>query len=104
MHVNLVCDTIQYGRQTAILSQFFGFLNQNLNIPEPILFKRGTNIKYYGIHMNINLFHIMIQYGYETLPFCCKYFMAFNLNANISDLILFKLDTKIKYNGVLVQR
>ena len=67
MHVHLFCDTIQYGRQAAILFQFLHVQSQYLNMTGPIFLKLGTRTRHYGVHMHVNLLNCdTIQCGCQA--------------------------------------
>ena len=63
MHVDFFRDTIQYGRQAAILLRFVQVRSHNSDMSQPISFKVGTRTLTCALHMHVNLFCDMILFG-----------------------------------------
>ena len=57
----------------------FGKRYHDSNIPEQISFNLGTKVKYYAIHMHVNLLYDTIQFGRQTANFVAVIFMSWTL-------------------------
>ena len=96
MHVNLFCDTTQYGRQAAILFQFLHVPSQYLNMTGPIFLRLGKRRRHYVIHMPVNLFCDMTQYGCRAaILFQFLHVQSHYLNMTVP--IFLKLGTRTRH-------